>query len=120
MPNLSIKDVPSAWAERLRQRAARHHRSLQGELMAILEQATAPESSAPNMAATNSSSAPLTLSPAEFALIYPNLSAHASTSRGSKTVERLHAEHLARFPAPIAVAAGARSADMVREDRDAR
>jgi plasmid stability protein len=39
MPNLSIKDVPESWAEALRQRAARHHRSLQGELMAILEQA---------------------------------------------------------------------------------
>ena len=34
MPNLSIKDVPEAWAEALRQRAARNHRSLQGELMA--------------------------------------------------------------------------------------
>lgn len=39
MPNLSIKDVPEAWAESLRQRAARNHRSLQGELMAIIEQA---------------------------------------------------------------------------------
>jgi plasmid stability protein len=39
MPNLSIKEVPEDWAEALRQRAARHHRSLQGELMAILEQA---------------------------------------------------------------------------------
>lgn len=39
MSNLSIKDVPDAWAESLRQRAARNHRSLQGELMAIIEQA---------------------------------------------------------------------------------
>lgn len=39
MANLSIKDVPEAWAESLRQRAARNHRSLQGELMAIIEQA---------------------------------------------------------------------------------
>ena len=37
--NLSIKDVPEDVAERLRQRAARNHRSLQGELMAIVEQA---------------------------------------------------------------------------------
>jgi len=37
MPNLSIKDVPEALAEQLRQRAARNHRSLQGELMALLE-----------------------------------------------------------------------------------
>jgi plasmid stability protein len=37
--NLSIKNVPDRLAERLRRRAARSHRSLQGELMAILEQA---------------------------------------------------------------------------------
>lgn len=39
MPNLSIKDVPEALAEKLRQRAARNHRSLQGELMALLDAA---------------------------------------------------------------------------------
>lgn len=36
--NLSIKNVPDELAERLRQNAARHHRSLQGELMAILDE----------------------------------------------------------------------------------
>lgn len=35
--NLSIKDVPDDIAEALRQRAQRNHRSLQGELMAMLE-----------------------------------------------------------------------------------
>ena len=37
--NLSIKNVPDQLAEMLRQRAVVHHRSLQGELMAILENA---------------------------------------------------------------------------------
>ena len=37
--NLSIKNVPDELAERLRRRAARAHRSLQGELMVILERA---------------------------------------------------------------------------------
>jgi plasmid stability protein len=36
--NLSIKNVPEEVAEALRQRAAGHHRSLQGELMVILEE----------------------------------------------------------------------------------
>ena len=36
--NLSIKNVPDELAESLRERAKRHHRSLQGELMAILEE----------------------------------------------------------------------------------
>ncbi len=37
--NLSIKTVPDEMLRRLRGRAERHHRSLQGELMAILEEA---------------------------------------------------------------------------------
>lgn len=59
IPNISIRDVPESIAEHLRQRAARHHRSLQGELMAILEsvvaadlQATAITAAPPRPAAT--------------------------------------------------------------------
>jgi antitoxin FitA len=37
--NLSIKNAPDQVVQRLRQRAERHHRSLQGELMAIIEAA---------------------------------------------------------------------------------
>ena len=37
--NLSVKNVPDALAAKLRARAERNHRSLQGELMAILEAA---------------------------------------------------------------------------------
>ena len=37
---LSIKNVPKQTADRLKARAARNHRSLQGELMAILEEST--------------------------------------------------------------------------------
>ncbi len=40
--NLSIKNVPSEIVEQLRERAKRHHRSLQGELMAILEDSVVP------------------------------------------------------------------------------
>lgn len=35
---LSIKNVPVELVEMLRQQASRHHRSLQGELMAIIEE----------------------------------------------------------------------------------
>jgi plasmid stability protein len=41
--SLSIKNVPDDIAEKLRGRAARRHRSLQGELLAILEESVAPE-----------------------------------------------------------------------------
>ena len=37
---LSVKNVPADLAKRLRERAARNHRSLQGELLDILENAT--------------------------------------------------------------------------------
>jgi antitoxin FitA len=37
--NLSIKNVPDAIAAKLKERAARHHRSLQGALTAIIEEA---------------------------------------------------------------------------------
>jgi plasmid stability protein len=37
--NLSIKNASDDVVERLRRRARRHHRSLQGELLAIIEDA---------------------------------------------------------------------------------
>jgi plasmid stability protein len=37
--NLSIKNAPDDVVQRLRERAARNHRSLQGELMAIIDDA---------------------------------------------------------------------------------
>jgi plasmid stability protein len=37
--DLSIRNAPDEVVERLRRRAARHHRSLQGELLAIMEDA---------------------------------------------------------------------------------
>ncbi len=51
--NLSIKNVPEAVAQGLRERAAQNHRSLQGELMAILEDAV----SSPNLGRANASGA---------------------------------------------------------------
>jgi antitoxin FitA len=89
--NLSIKGVPESVAERLRQRAERNHRSLQGELMAIIEQAAQTQAPAP---------------------------AARTVRQGWKTVEDLVAERLARpFVAtpglPLAV-------DIIRADRDSR
>ncbi len=40
--NLSIKNAPDDVVARLRERATRNHRSLQGELMAIIQEATNP------------------------------------------------------------------------------
>ncbi len=40
--NLSVKNVPDELAEKVRERAKRHHRSLQGEMLAIMEEAVGP------------------------------------------------------------------------------
>jgi plasmid stability protein len=95
--NLSIKEVPDALAARLRARAQRNHRSLQGELMAIIE-----------LAATE------TPVPAERIATAPD----AGRPRGSKTIEQIAAEHRALYPRPFSKVP--RAVDMVREDRDAR
>ena len=39
MKSIHIRDVPETTIERLKRRAVRHHRSLQGELQFLLEQA---------------------------------------------------------------------------------
>jgi len=41
--NLSIKNAPDEVVKRLKSRAARHHRSLQGELMSLIESAAREE-----------------------------------------------------------------------------
>ena len=58
--NLSIKNVPDVMAAKLRERAERNHRSLQGEMMAILE--TASED--PQVVRANTSTAAYAVTPA--------------------------------------------------------
>ena len=41
--SLSIKNVPEEIVAKLRERAQKNHRSLQGELMALLEETVNPE-----------------------------------------------------------------------------
>ncbi|HPU51727.1 MAG TPA: Arc family DNA-binding protein [Burkholderiaceae bacterium] len=105
MPNLSIKDVPEALAERLRQRAAANHRSLQGELMSILELAMsgqefqAPGADQPEAARSSQPRQP-------------------GDARGTKTSEQVAAEVRRRWPVPFA--SGPLAVDILRQERDAR
>jgi len=93
MPNLSIKNVPERVVEKLRARAAANHRSLQGELMALVCHATgdqaAGEPGSPNEAES-----------------------------GWKSVEQILAEH--RAARPRTVTKGPRAVDIIRTDRDTR
>jgi plasmid stability protein len=107
LANLSVKDVPEEIAERLRRRAARNHRSLQGELMAIIEQAARDVDGAPPRSA-----------PAPAQQVGEGWGGRAIVRRGGKPIEQIAAEHRARFPSPID--AGPLGVDIIRADRDAR
>jgi len=98
--NLSIKNVPEAVAERLRARAERNHRSLQGELLAIVEQA-AQESVAPARPSAAPAGPP------------------RGVVTGTKTIEDLIAERAERPPRVLA-ADLPRAVDIIRADRDSR
>ncbi len=88
--SFSVKNIPEDVAERLRLRAERNHRSLQGELMAILETAASEESPA--------------LAP-------------SSGNRGSRSVEETLQRLRALFPVP---AQGVSSVSLIRQMRDGR
>lgn len=93
--NLSIKNVPEPLADRLRARAERNHRSLQGELMAIIENAVADEVPAQTV-----------------------VRGRPTLRRGTKTIEEIAAELRALYPEPVTDVPAA--VDIVREMRDAR
>lgn len=96
MPNLSIKDVPEDVAEALRQRAARNHRSLQGELMAILHAAVSPPPASPPAADER-----------KF-----------EGRRGTRTIEDIARESRLLYPEPVR--GGPLAVDIIRADRDSR
>lgn len=101
--NLSIKDVPDAVAEKLRARAARNHRSLQGELMSIVEQAAAE----------------VPAEPAAETGALPGI--RRSWTQGQRSVEQLVADReAAGWKAHASLAHAPLAADIVRADRDSR
>jgi plasmid stability protein len=100
--NLSIKAVPDALAQRLRERAERNHRSLQGELMALIERAAAephPEGAATPAQRTTGTGL-------------------TGVRRGTKTIEQIAAEHRLLYPEPFK--GGPLAVDIIRADRDSR
>ena len=103
MPNLSIKGVPEEIAAALHARAARNHRSLQGELLDIV---------------TRAALQPLPSGDA-FGLGSPGPQPHTDRRSGlSKTIEQIAREHSRRFPTPLTDLP--RAVDIVRKARDAR
>lgn len=108
--NLSIKGVPDEIAERLRERAARNHRSLQGELMAIVSRAAAEMAEEPTSGSAGE------LGPGAGAGPFP--SGPEVYRRGTRTIDEVVAELRRRLPKPMTDEP--RSVDIIREARDSR
>lgn len=119
MPNISVKDVPAQWADALRRRAALNHRSLQGELMALIERAVQehqPENDAAGSAARDE---PSVRSHAHSGTVVGvDRFGHPIVRRGWKTVDQVAAELKAKYPDPVTDVP--RGVDIIRADRDAR
>jgi plasmid stability protein len=98
MPNLSIKNVPDDLLNKLRERAMRNHRSIQGELMALLTAAVEP-------AAGGAESHAIDEDP-------------RFRRTGTRTIEEIAAEHRKRWPKPFDQ--GPTGTEIIRSDRDAR
>lgn len=94
MPNLSIKNVPSEVVASLRERASGNHRSLQGELLALVSQA------------------------AGGTLSTVALESSKGLGSGHKSIEQIAAEHRQHAKRPVSK--GQRSTELIRQDRDAR
>jgi plasmid stability protein len=104
MPTLSIKNVPERLLSKLRQRAAQHHRSIQGELMALLSAAVEEGSNDSKLAASAKQG--------------PTIDGPLARRGGTRRIEDIVAEHRKRQKqpskqSPLAV-------DLIRSDRDAR
>lgn len=105
--DFSVKRVPDPVARRLRERAARHHRSLQRELLCILESAAAEEGQG------------RVAEPGSRRYVAVPVSAPrvgARRHKGRLSLDELW-ERARRLGGPIA---GEASASIVRRDRDAR
>lgn len=100
--SLSIKNIPDRIAETLRARATAHHRSLQGELMAILE-----------AAASERAQSGSTMQP-----VPSGRAGQRVSSRGTVTIDQAMERLRKRCPEPIPDPQGAVA--IVREMRDSR
>ncbi len=115
--NLSIKGVADKVAERLRLRAERNHRSLQGELMAIIEQAANMQEAGQHLPQLPQLPHQPQLHLAEAG----SRSGDRAWTQGHKTIEQLMSEREATGWKPHPTLARAPlAADIVRADRDAR
>jgi plasmid stability protein len=105
-----IKGVPDEVAALLRDRAERHHRSLQGELLAIVEAAARGAAGAPAL--------PAGASPVADNVVGYDSRGLPITRKGPRRIEEVAVELKARTPSPRTDLP--LSVDLVRKMRDSR
>ncbi|WP_167772547.1 FitA-like ribbon-helix-helix domain-containing protein [Ramlibacter henchirensis] len=118
MPTLSIKDVPEPWAEALRQRALRNHRSLQGELMSIVEQAIGGGPLPPAAGMVAEGVATEEIDRARPRIVGYDKRGWPIVRQGWKTPEQVVAELRRKYPEPVHDQP--LGADILRQERDSR
>jgi len=109
--NLSIKNVPEALADKLKLRAEANHRSLQGELMAMIESSVRAQDAEPN---TSVSSAPRNTALAK------RVSESKAQTNEKLTLRDIAERMRSRFPSPVTMPAGMSAVELVRQMRDGR
>lgn len=125
--NLSIKGVSDQVADRLRLRAERHHRSLQGELMAIVERAAAEDNAVPaaaqwaGMPGGTPTTEPSSAGAAAPILAQPAAPHGPVLRQGWRSIDDLLADRRERGPLATPPSGGLPLAvHIVRADRDSR
>jgi plasmid stability protein len=106
MPNLSIKNVPAMVVASMRERASANHRSLQGELLALVSQAAAGTQAAASTQESVNKLATVASEPSQ------------GIRKGHKSIEQIAAEHRQHSKRPSSK--GQSSTELIRQDRDAR
>jgi plasmid stability protein len=115
--DLSIKRVPDEVARKLRKRADENHRSLQGELMAILQQAV--ESAAASRASIARES-PAVLSRRGRARQIPVASESALIIRQAREGRTFSAADLHRYVSALGTATPDEATAWIRQERSRR
>jgi plasmid stability protein len=118
---LTVKNVPDALANRLRKRAADHHRSLQRELLLILEQ-TAAFGAAEPISGEDRAMEPTRPVYKVRSVQSAGTRAERRRASGSKSTPtgKLSLGELWRRARTLGAPSPAESADLIRRDRDAR
>jgi plasmid stability protein len=106
----SIKGVPNDVAAKLRERAERHRRSLQGELLAIIEAAAQSAAAASEAASSHA--------PSSDHIVGFDRRGHPIVRKGHRRIEEVAVELRARTPSPRTNLP--LSVDILRELRDSR